>query len=188
MLPLMRPQNFVPSTVHQFYEVLPTAAFLHRLIDVVHQPELPALILPGSTVFPCGKFSAALLIGRQDTQVMLFADLVTDPAKLAQGVGILPEFLPVHEADGVDHKVGMDMLGIAVGGYLHLISGPRFLCKRSCNLMRLLGSDILPGMEGLNVLVEVDAVHFVVGSLRCQKFRGGIATVTEDAADQLSPR
>ena len=73
------------------------------------------MIFPGGTVFPCGKFSTALLIGLQDAQVMLFADLVTDSAKLAQGVGILAELLPVNKADRVDHEVGMDMLGIAVG-------------------------------------------------------------------------
>lgn len=115
MLPILRPQNFVPGTVHQFYEVLPTATFLHRFIDVVHQTELPALLFPCGTVFPCRKFSAALLIGRQDVQVMFFADLVTDTAELMQGVGILPQLSSVNKADRVDHEVGMDVLGIAVG-------------------------------------------------------------------------
>ena len=124
------------------------------------------MILPGSTVFPWGKCSAALLIGRQNSQVMLFADMVTDPAKLAQGVGILAELLAVHKADGVDHEMGMDVLGIAVGADLHRISRPCFFCKPSGNLMCLLGRDVLPWMEGLNILIEVDAVHFVVGSLR----------------------
>ena len=185
MLPFFCPEDFVPGTIHQFYKILATAAFLHRFIDVVHQTELPALISPGGTVFPRGKFSAALLIGRQDAQVMFLADLVTDAAKLTQSAGILAELSSVYKADGVDYKVGMDVLGIAVGADLHLISRPCFLCKRSCNLMHLLGSDILPGMKGLNVLVEVDAVHFVVGSLRCQKLRDGIASVTVDTAYQF---
>lgn len=173
------------GTVHQFYEVLPTATFLHRFIDVVHQTELPALVFPGSTVFPCRKFSAALLIGRQDAQIMFFADLVTDTTELAQGVGILAELFAVYEADGVDHEVGMDVLDITVGGYLHFISRPCFFCKPSGNLMCLLGRDVLPWMEGLNILIEVDAVHFVVGSLRCQKFCDGIAAVTVDTAYQF---
>ena len=188
MLSFFCPEDFVPRTVHQFYEVLPTAAFLHRLIDVVHQPELPALVFPGSTVLPCRKFSAALLIGRQDTQVMCHADLVTDTAELAQGVGILPELSSVNKADGVDHKVGMDVLGIAVGGYLHFISRPRFLCKRSGDLMCLLGCNFLPGMEGLHILIEVDSIRFVVGSLRCKKFCDGITAIAVDTADQLSLR
>ena len=119
---------------------------------------------------------------------MLFADLVTDAAKLAQSAGILAELLAVYEADGVDYKVGMDVLGIAVRGYLYLISRPCFLRKRSGDLVRLLGRDVLPWMEGLNVLVEVDAVRFIVGGFRCQEFRDGIATIAVNSADQLLPR
>lgn len=119
---------------------------------------------------------------------MFLADLVTDAAKLAQGIGILPQLSSVHEADGVDHEMGMDVLGIAVGGYLYLISRPRFLSELPCYLVSLLGCDILPGMKGLNVLVEVDAVQFVVGSLRCQKFRDGIAAIAIDTADQSLSR
>lgn len=116
---------------------------------------------------------------------MFLTDLVTDTAKLAQGVGLLAKLIPVHEADGVDHEVGMDMLGITVRADLHFISRPCFLCKRSCNLMRLLGRDILPRMEGLHILVEVDAVQFVVGSFRCQKFCDGITAIAVDTADQF---
>ena len=114
---------------------------------------------------------------------MFLTDLVADAAKLAQGVGILAKLFAIYKADRVDHKVGMDMLGIAVGGYLYLISRPCLFCKLSGDLVRLLGSDILSGMEGLNILIEVDAVHFVIGSLRCQKLRDGIATITVDTAD-----
>ena len=44
---------------------------------------------------------------------------------------------------------------------------------------------MLTGMEGLNVLVEIDAVHFVVGSFRCQELRDGIAAVAVDTAYQF---
>ena len=187
MLPLLCPQDLVSGTVHQFYKIYLVGTALHGFVDVVHQTKLPTLILPGGTVFPCRKFSAALSVGRQDGQVVCLADLVADAAKLPQGVGILAELLPVHEADRVDYEVGMNMLGIAVSADLHLISRPRFLRKLSCDLMRLLGCDVLPGMEGLNVLVEVNTVQFVVGSFRCQKFRDGIAAVAVDAADQFLP-
>ena len=116
---------------------------------------------------------------------MCLTDLVTDTAKLAQGVGVLPQLSPVNEADRVDYKVGMDMLGIAVGRYLHLISRPCFLRKLLSNLVCLLGGDILSGMEGLNVLIEVDSIHLVVGSLGCQKFRDGIAAIAVDTTDQF---
>ena len=143
------------------------------------------MIFPGSTVFPWGKFSAALLIGRQDAQFMFFADLVTDTAKLAQSVGILAEFLAVYEADGVDHKVGVDMLGITVRADLHFISRPCFFCELSGNLVCLLGRDVLPWMEGLHILIEVDSIRFVVGSLCCQKFCDGITAIAVDTADQF---
>lgn len=119
---------------------------------------------------------------------MYLADLVTDTAKLAQCVGILAELPAINKADGVDHEVGMDMLGIAVGGHLHLISRPCFLCELPGDLMCLLERDVFPWMERLNVLVEVNADHFVVGSFRCQEFRDGIAAIAVDTADQLLPR
>ena len=116
---------------------------------------------------------------------MLLADLVTDAAKLAQGVGILAELLAVYKADGVNYKVRMDVLGIAVGRYLHFIFRPCFFCELSGDLVCLLGSDILPRMEGLHILIEVDSIRFVVGSLRCQKFCDGITAIAVDTADQL---
>ena len=187
MLPLLCPQDLVSGTVHQFQKVLLAGTALHGFVDVIHQTELPALILPGGTVLPCRKFSAALPVGRQDGQVMCLADLIADAAKLAQGVGILPQLSSVNKADRVDHEMGMDMLGIAVSADLYLISRPRFLRKPSGDLMCLPGRNILPRMEGLNVLVEVDAIQLVVGSFRCQEFRDGIAAVAVDAADQFLP-
>ena len=55
--------------------------------------------------------------------------------------------------------MGMDMLCIAMGGHLHFISRPSFFSKLSGNLMCLLGCDVFSGMEGLNILVEVNAIH-----------------------------
>ena len=62
---------------------------------------------------------------------MFFADLVTDAAKLAQGVGILAEFFAIYKTDRVDHEVGMDVLGIAVRADLHFIFRPCFFRKHS---------------------------------------------------------
>lgn len=115
---------------------------------------------------------------------MCNADLVTDATELAQGVGVLPKLSSVNKADRVDHEVGMDMLGIAVGADLHFISRPCFLRKFSGDLMGLLRSNALSGMEGLNVLIKVDSIHFVVGSFGGKKFRDGIAAIAVDTADQ----
>ena len=143
------------------------------------------MLFPGCTVFSRRKFSAALPVGWQDAQVMFFANLVADATELPQGVGILPQLLSIYKADRVDHEVGVDVLGIAVGADLHLISRPCFLCELSGNLVRLPGRDVFPGMEGLNILIEVDAIQLVVGSLRCQKFCDGITAIAVDTADQF---
>ena len=55
---------------------------------------------------------------------MLHTDLVADLPKLPQSGRGLVQFYPGFKADGVDHEVGMYVLGIAVGGHLHLIPRP----------------------------------------------------------------
>jgi hypothetical protein len=74
---------------------------------------------------------------------MFHTNLVADLPKLPQGGGGLTELHPCFKADGVDYKVGMDMLGIAVGGHLHLMPRPGLGCKLQTNLMRLLVGDFL---------------------------------------------
>ena len=113
---------------------------------------------------------------------MLPAQFIADGTELLQSTGILPQLSAIHEADGVDHKMGVDMFGIAVGGHLHLMSGPGFHGELSGNVVRLLIGDILPGREGLDILIEVDAVQFAVGILGGKELRDGIHSVTADAA------
>ena len=75
------------------------------------------------------------------------------------------------------------MFGIAVGGHLHLMSGPGFHGELSGDGMGLLVGDVLPGREGLDILIEVDAVQFAVGILGGEELRDGIQSVAADAAD-----
>ena len=107
---------------------------------------------------------------------MLHADLVADLPELPQGGGGLAELHPGFKADGIDHKVGMDVSCITVGGNLHLVPRPGFGGKLQADGVCLLIADVLPGRKGLNVLVEIDAVQFVVGGLCGEKFREGIGT------------
>ena len=76
---------------------------------------------------------------------MFHADFVADLSKLPQGGGCLAELHSGFKAYGVDHKVGMYVLGIAVGGYLHLMPRPCFGCKLQPNLMSLLIGDLFLG-------------------------------------------
>ena len=114
---------------------------------------------------------------------MLPAQLIADGSELFQGAGALPQLLTIHEADGVDYKMGVDVFGIAVGSHLHLMTGPGFGGELSGDLVSLLIGDVLPGREGLDILIEVDAVQLAVGILGCQKLGDGIQPVTADAAD-----
>lgn len=104
-------------------------------------------------------------------------NLVTDLPELPQGGGGLVQLHPSFKADGVDHKVGVDMLGIAVGGYLHLMPRPCLGCELQTDFVSLLIGDLFLGRKGLNILVEIDAVQLVVGGLGGEKFHEGIGPV-----------
>ena len=73
--------------------------------------------------------------------------------------------------------MGVHMLGIAVGGHLHLMSRPCLGGKLQTDFVSLLISDLLFRGKGLNVLVEIDAVQLVVGGLGGEEFRKGIGAV-----------
>ena len=118
---------------------------------------------------------------------MLPAQFIADGTELLQSVGILPQLPAVYETDGVDHKMGVDVFGIAVGGHLHLMSGPGFHGELSGDGVGLLIGNVLPGREGLDILIEVDAVQFAVGILGGKELRDGIHSVTANAADIPPP-
>lgn len=103
--------------LHLADKILLTGASFHGFPDVVHEPKFPALTLPGCPVFPGSHLFPSLLILGQDGEIVSHADLVTDLPKLAQGIRGLPQLSSGFKADGIYHKVGMDMLGIAVGGH-----------------------------------------------------------------------
>lgn len=182
VLPLIRPLDFIAPALHLTNEIFLSAAHLHGLGHIVHQTELPALALRGDPVFPAAHPLAAFLIGRQDGQAMRPAQFIADGTELLQGIGILPQLVTIHEADGVDHKMGVDVFGIAVGGHLHLMSGPGFHGELSGDIVSLLVGDVLPGREGLNILIEVDAVQLAVGILGGKKLRDRVQSVTANAA------
>ena len=112
---------------------------------------------------------------------MRHADFVADLPELAEGVGILAELLPCLEADGIDDEVGVDMPGVAVSGHLHLMPRPGLRRKLQPYGMGLGIGDVLPGGEGLDILVEVDAVQLAVGGLGGEKFREGILSAAVES-------
>ena len=112
---------------------------------------------------------------------MCHANLVADLPELAEGIGVLAELPACLEADGIDDEVGVNMPGIAVGGHLHLMPRPGLCRKLQTDGMGLGIGDVLPGGKGLDILVEVDAVQLVVGSLGGEKFREGILSVAVES-------
>ena len=114
---------------------------------------------------------------------MLPAQFIADGTELLQSAGVLPQLSAIHKADGVDNKMGVDVFGIAVGGHLHLMSGPGLHGELSGDGMSLLVGDVFPGREGLDILIEIDAVQLAVGILGGEELRDGIQSVTADAAD-----
>jgi len=118
---------------------------------------------------------------------MFHTNLVADLPELPQGGGGLPELHPRFKADGVDHKVGVDMPGIAVGGHLHLMPRPGLGCKLQSNLVSLLISDLFLWRKGLDILVEIDPIQLVIGGLGGQKFRKGIRAVAVEPCHVSNP-
>ena len=138
--------------------------------------------LPGGPVFPVAHLPSAPLIGGQNGELMFHADFVADLPELSQGGGCLAELHPGFKADGVDHKVGVDMLGIAVGSYLHLMPRPGLFCEFQPDCVGLFVGDVLVGRKGLHILVEVDPIHLVIGGLCGEEFREGIGSVAVQSA------
>lgn len=85
VFPLVAPPDIVAPPLHLADEILPADTGFHGFSDVVHEAEFPALTLPGGTVFSGGHLLPALLVRRQNREVVCHADLVADLPELAEG-------------------------------------------------------------------------------------------------------
>ena len=94
------------------------------------------------------------------------------------------EHFPIVGPHGVDNKVGVDVVGIGVGGHQHFTAGPGFFRKFLCQLVRRCPGDVLLRMEGLSIVVKVHraflAVHLPGGQELLDRELGR----TVDPADQ----
>ena len=107
VLPTVRPANLVTLALHQGEELVFGGGISHALVDVVHQPELPALALGGGAVFPAAYplLFHLLLRRRQDLQAVGDADRIAGQPVGLEVSGALVEFLAVLERDAVHHQV-----------------------------------------------------------------------------------
>lgn len=184
ILPFICPLDFVSFSFHEDDEILFALTFLHGIADIVHQTEFPALPLPRCPPFSGGHLLSAALVLGQDRETVCHTDIIADHPKEFQGVGVLPELQSSLEVYRVDDEVTMDMVGIAVGSDEDFRTGPCTGSEFHGDLMRLLGSDILRGFEGLHILVEVDSIHFSVSCLGRFKLQNGIHPIAVDTTDQ----
>ena len=184
VLSFVCPLDLVSFAFHEDDEILFTLAFLHGITDVVHQTELPTLTFLRRSPFSGGHFLAATLVLGQGTEAMHHADIIADQPQVLQRVGILSELQTSLEVHGVDDEVTMDMVGIAVGGDENFSTGPCTDCKLLCNLMGLSGRNVPRGLEGLHILVEVDAIHLAMCRLGGFELQNGIHSVAVDTTDE----
>ena len=178
------PSDLVSFSFHQNDEILTAAAFLHGISDIVHQPELPAFSLLCCPVLTGGHLLAAALVPGQDGESVGHADIVTDHPQELQGVGVLPKLQTSLEVHRVDDEVTVYMVGIAVGGDEDFRTGPGTGSKLQGNFVCLPVCDVFRGREGLDILVEVDSIHFSVSCLGCFELQNGIHSIAVDTADK----
>ena len=105
---------------------------------------------------------------------MCRTDLIIEFPQMEQGIRMLSQFQAVLKAHRVDHKMGMDVVGITVSSHQHFIARPGLCCKFQCQFVSLLVRDILLRGEGLHILVKADAVLFAPCGLGGFKLCDGI--------------
>ena len=103
---------------------------------------------------------------------------------MEQGIRMLTQLQSRFKTDRVDHEMGMDVGGIAMGSHRHFISRPSLRRKLQCDLMGLLMSDILRWRKGLHILVKADAVFFVPCGFGGFKLRDRVGAIAVDAGDE----
>ncbi len=183
ILAFLRPYQVVATLFHSEDEILLTAGMLHGKFNVTHEAELPAFPLGSCTVLSSRELDTILLLGRQDGETMLLANAVTKSTELFERLGGLAQLPAGFKADRVDYKMGVQMVGIAVGGYLYFMPRPSLGSKFQRNLMGFLRCDSFQRREGLNVLVEIDSTYLFVRLFGRHKFQERILTLAVDTAD-----
>ena len=187
VLPLRHPPDRITPAAELVLELLPRPRPAHALVDVVHQPELPALPLGSRPVLPRGHSLHRLLLRSDHRTPVGEAELVAQLPELLKPGGSLVQLASVLPADGVDHEVGMGVVRIAVGADQHLMSRPGPLRKLQGQGVGVFGGDGGPGVEGLGELVEEDTAGLAVDLFRQHELVVGRRSAAVNSADQVPP-
>ena len=186
VLPIRRPPHVISPAAKLLLILLPGPGEAHAVVDHDHEPELPALPLDRRPELPCRHSLHRLRLCRDHRVPMGKTDVVAQVPQLLKSGGRLTELSPVLPADGVDDEVRMGVVRIAVGADQHLMSRPGPLRELQRQRVGVCVGDGIAGIEGLRVLIEVDAAGFAVDLFRQHEFVKGSSPAAVDAADELS--
>ena len=84
--------------------------------------------------------------------------------------------------------MGMDVVGITVGGHQDFRPRPRAGGKLQCDFMGLARRDVFLWREGLHILIKICSVHFLKRRLGGLELHNGIHAAAVDAADKIPLR
>ena len=94
---------------------------------------------------------------------MCHTKLIGQLPQAAKGIRTLPEHFAALPAHRVDDEVGVDVLGVQVGGDEHLAVRPGFCGELFRQLVGLFPGDHLVRRKGLDVVVEPDGTVLAAG-------------------------
>ena len=106
---------------------------------------------------------------------------------MLQRAWILSELFAVFKVHGVDYDVVVEVLSIYVGGNQDLVTCP-LLRQLHAEAVGFFGREVIVGMEGLNVMIKINAVLLAVKHLGRHEFivyEVGIAVHTRDGAEPV---
>ena len=106
---------------------------------------------------------------------------------MLQRAWILSELFTVFKVHGVDYDVVVEVLSVHVGGDQDLVACP-LLCQLHAKAVGFFGREVIVGMEGLHVVIEIDAFLLAVEYLGRHEFivyEVGIAVQPRDGAEPV---
>lgn len=118
---------------------------------------------------------------------MLHTNAVVDFSQMFQRAWCLPQLESVFMAHGINDDVVVQMLSVNVGGNQDLVACP-LLCQLHADTVCFFGREIIVGMKGLHVVIEIDAVFLAVEHLGRHEFvenKFGIAVKTRNGAQPV---
>ena len=166
--------------------MFPASGLCHALVHSDFQIHLPTLTLGIGAVLPVGHgafFFLFLILGLYNRKTVLHTQLVGCFSQCHEAFLVAVILETGFVAYRVDHKMGVQMLPVRMGGNDDLIAGD-LLCQLQCDLMRHLRGDGIIGTEGLHHVVVHSSVRASVLPLGIHKFQQGSLRYAVDPGDQ----